>query len=182
MTEANEGDSRPPPPPGFPEALTHLRWVRGTFLDQMVMLEEVLDAYLVDYLAIPDGLRLLAYASLTSKLMLARKGEMMCEMIDHSGLGEEFDDLKRELRAVIAFRNKLAHSRMAPSWADDGSVGVDAAVIIGWQKGELRETPLPPTQVNEWLERVPSLQSRLWEFMSRVATIRSGGALNESGA
>jgi hypothetical protein len=125
-----------PPPDGWPEALTKLRWLRGTYLDLKATFEGILDAQLFEYLAPPADHRLLFYGSVLPRIQLRAKVEMMCDFIDHFDQSSDWDDLKRRLQEALVFRNRCAHAHVQPAKQNDGSW---QANIVEWKHGKLRE-------------------------------------------
>jgi hypothetical protein len=163
------------PPKGFPEAVRKLRWLRGTYLDQMVVLEGIVDGYLFDYLAPPEQHRLLFYGSILTRMTLQQKVQMMCKVIEHSGLRSEFPDLQARLRALVAFRNRCAHAHIQPTGDRDGGYTSAEGVFVEWKKGQLRRTAISEAEFGERLEDIPAVLHDLWRFGCRVATLRESG-------
>lgn len=158
------------PPDGLPEALTQFRWLRGTYLDQMAVAESVLDAYLFNYLNLPELHRPLFYGTVLSRVSLGKKVEMMCDFIDHSTL--DVGDLKSRLKKAVEFRNRCAHAHLQPALAMGGVVSADRANFVGWRKGRLHEEPVTTADFHERLDEISPLLNDLLDFMCKVADTR----------
>ena len=63
----------------FGKAIVRLRLVRGTYLDQMVTFEGVLDSHLYSYIGGPEEHRWLAYYSFLKRMGLRAKVETFCQ-------------------------------------------------------------------------------------------------------
>lgn len=112
-----EADAPSRPPEGFPEAITQLRHLRGTYLDQVVTLETVLDAFLFDYLAAPEHHRQLFHGTVARRLSLRDKVETMCDFIDDFALlapdGDlPHSELQRSLRDAVTWLFASRRPRM----------------------------------------------------------------------
>lgn len=156
---------------GFPQAVTRLRWLRGAYLDQVVVLEGVLDAYLFEYLAPPEAHRTLFYGVVLQRIGLNAKVQIMIDFVRDAGLAEEFGDIAVSLNAIVQFRNQCAHAHLQPKVSED-LWSAEEASIVTWKKGELRTVPITQAEFEQRLDDVPKVFHRLWEFMCRVATAR----------
>jgi hypothetical protein len=158
---------------GFPEAVTKLRWFRGTYLDQVVVFEGVLDAYLFDYLQPPADFRVVFYGTILQRLTLQQKVDTMCDFIEHSGLREDFPELPKRLRDVVTFRNQCAHAHIQASQTAAGTWTSATATVREWRHGALRQRTIKEKQFEVHLRAVPAVLDELQSFGSRVATIRA---------
>jgi hypothetical protein len=158
---------------GFPEAVTKLRWFRGTYLDQVVVFEGVLDAFLFDYLQPPADHRMVFYGTILQRLTLQQKVDTMCDFIEHSGLREEFPELAKRLRAVVTFRNQCAHAHIQASQTPASTWTSATATVVSWRRGSIRKRTIKESQFETHLQAVPAVLDELQIFGSRLATIRS---------
>ena len=165
------------PPPGWPEALTRLRWFRGTYLDQMVTFEAILDARIFEYLEVPEDLRMLFYGAVTTRMGLRAKKEMICDFIDHFDQSGEWLDLKAGIRDSVDFRNRCAHWHIEPIPASDGSW---EANFVRWRRGEIQRMPITEEEFTRRTEQISALVSELLRFASSVATSKETQRMQEA--
>ncbi len=156
-------------PEGWPEALTRLRWLRGTYLDQMVTFEGLLDARLFEYLAIPEELRMLTYGAVLTRVTLRGKVEMMCDFIEHFDSSGQWNDLKVRLSEAVDFRNRCAHAHLEPVLETDGTW---SASFVRWRKGEIHRIPISDSEFVRQTEEISFLVSELLRFANAVAEER----------
>lgn len=160
----------------FGKAIVRLRLVRGTYLDQMVTFEGVLDSHLYSYLGGPEEHRWLAYYSFLQRMGLRAKVETFCQFVTHSGLTDEFPDLCKRLRDAVRFRNDCAHAIIHPDWGPTGDLNANA-YIPEWQQGRMTQRRITAEDFDGQLDEVPALLALVSTFMGKVLTERENNGL-----
>jgi len=141
------------------------RYLRGSFLNSVAVIERDIAAILTEYFCrIDEEKRELFFSKVAEKLSLQKKKEILIEIVkaDYPRYWEKNKQFLNNLQQIQEFRNKLAHSVLDVSDEALARPLEEGVGFIQWQKGN----PITDDEFQEWEVKANMLSSTLSDIKS----------------
>jgi hypothetical protein len=146
----------------FEVAWTEAKLLRGYFLSEFTMAEEIVDALIARYFEVPAEKGPEFVYTVAGRLDLRDKVEAVRQVLRGSGLLGEYLELPQELEALGGFRDDLAHEMMLPT------MQLDAMTISRFVEGKVEPGRVTVEQMQFRIGAAQELRDTLIRLLYRI--------------